>query len=345
MEKLKDKARQVQQEAQQKLAILQAEGEKLKQTSLDSLEAAKLAAKRSVDQVAAKQAGKEDAQSKLELGKNVVDTLRGSVAPTPAVTAMEDVDLSDRSTIEILQERLKELEAQVDAQAEGFAATLGEQAAEAEKSAKEAEESAAAREEKHKKRLRKLERQMEEEREAAEEKQKASRMNRRLADAQAAEVAAAVQQKLVAAAEREAALQARVATLEGGDGAAASGAAAAVALTVVEAVEHAPKASPLAEGDVGSMRGDAGDGALNTVLAARVQELEAAVTAAAKREEALSAHIEELEAETSKLEADAAVGAAEHEEKQQAARLQRRLADAQAAEVAAAVQAKLVAAA
>ena len=45
MERFKEKARQVQAEAQQKLALLQAEGEKIKQTSIENLEAAKEAAK------------------------------------------------------------------------------------------------------------------------------------------------------------------------------------------------------------------------------------------------------------------------------------------------------------
>lgn len=45
MEKLRERARQMQAEAQAKLERLQAEGERLRQSSLESLEAAKEAAK------------------------------------------------------------------------------------------------------------------------------------------------------------------------------------------------------------------------------------------------------------------------------------------------------------
>lgn len=45
MDKLREKARQIQTEAQQKLERLQTEGERLRQSSLESLEAAKEAAK------------------------------------------------------------------------------------------------------------------------------------------------------------------------------------------------------------------------------------------------------------------------------------------------------------
>jgi hypothetical protein len=164
----------------------------------------------------------------------------------------------------------------------------------------------------------------------AEERKEAQRRQRKLAETErgwAAEVASSTQQKLIAAADREAALQARIDELESNVAGALGGERglrdrAERAEAAVEAAKEMAEAKELAARNLA----EAAEGAQ--------REREAALAREAALEQQVAALREEM----------AAAGAAE-EEKRQAARMQRRLADAQAAEVAASVQAKLVAAA
>ena len=182
---------------------------------------------------------------------------------------------------------------------------LGDQAVDAEKAAAEEREAFGRQDATLRKHIRGLERTIAKEAAAVEEKQEVSRRQRRLEQAQQAEVAMAVQGKLIEAADREAALRERVAVLE-------SGAVPGTA-SVMKKERHA------SDGEA---------------AAAVASDLQAALTA---RDLAL-ARVDELEAGLRAV-ADAA------EEKREASRRQRRLEQAQHAEVATAVQEKLVAAA
>ena len=113
-----------------------------------------------------------------------------------------------------LLRRVQELEAEAAEREESFALALGDAALDADRTLAREKADAAAQIEALEEQVRGLKETVTVTTSAQEEKQAVARRQRRLADAQQAEVAAAVQAKLVAAAEREEALRERVAELE-----------------------------------------------------------------------------------------------------------------------------------